>query len=77
MSYLARPGCVLRSALVTFGALFLPMAIWFAYMNWHRYWDRSLILFAVSTAFLWLGLSRREDSWMSAIDELSGDRPHR
>jgi hypothetical protein len=72
MTYAARPGCVLRSALVTFGVLFLPAAVWFA---WHGYWGRSLTLLAVSAAFLWLGLSRREDSWISAIDAL-GDRPH-
>ena len=77
MSYLARPGCVLRSALVTFGIVFLPTAIWFAHTSWHRYWGRSLTLLVVSAAFLWLGLSRREDSWLSAIDELSVDRPPR
>jgi hypothetical protein len=67
---LPRPGCVLRSALVLFGVLFLPMAAWFAYVNWHRYWRDSLALLIIGIVFLRLGLSRNEDSWISTIDDL-------
>jgi hypothetical protein len=70
MARLPRPGCVLRSAFVAFGLLFLPMAVWFAYANWRRYWLDSLALFAIGVLFLRLGLSRDEDSWMSTIDDL-------
>lgn len=75
MARLPRPGCVLRSALVVFGLLFLPMAILFAYKSWTRYWGRATVLFVVSLAFLWLGLSRNENSWVTMIDDLDvGDR---
>lgn len=67
---LPRPGCVIRSALVIFAVLFLPMAIWFAYANWRRYWGESLVLMSISILFLRLALSRDEDSWLSTIDEL-------
>ena len=66
---------MLRSALVAFGLLFLPMAVLFAYKSWERYWLRSVVLFVVSIVFLWLGLSRNENSWVSMIDDLdAGDR---
>lgn len=75
MSYLARPGCVLRSALISFGLLFLPLSIWFVYRDWQRYWGKALALVLASAAFLWFGLSRREDSWVSRIDDLGPDGP--
>jgi hypothetical protein len=66
---------MLRSALVVFGLLFLPMSILFAYKDWERYWIRSSILFVVSMVFLWWGLSRNENSWVTMIDDLdAGDR---
>jgi hypothetical protein len=75
MAKLPRPGCVLRTALVSFGLMFLPMAILFAYKNWSRYWGRVVVLGAVSIAFLWLGLSRNERSWVTMVDDLdAGDR---
>ena len=74
MPSLPRPGCVLRSALVCLGLLFLPVAIWFAYANWRRNWGQSLVLLAVGLWFLKLGLSRDEDSWISSIDDLGGPR---
>lgn len=75
MAKMARPGCLVRSALVTFGLSFIPMALWFAFAKEHRYWGRSIVLLVASIVFLWLGLSRREDSWITMIDELDpGDR---
>lgn len=75
MAKIARPGCMLRSALVMFGLLFLPMAILFAYKSWERYWLRSSVLVVVSVMFLWFGLSRNENSWVTMIDDLdAGDR---
>jgi hypothetical protein len=53
--------------LLTFGALFLPLAIWFA---WKRYWGQALAVGFVAVVFLRTGLSRDEDSWIAAIDEL-------
>lgn len=67
---LPRPGCVIRSALVMFAVLFLPLAIWFAYANFRRYWGESLVLISVSLLFLRLAFSRDDDSWLAAIDEL-------
>lgn len=46
------------------------MALWFAFAMEHRYWGRSIVLLVASIVFLWLGLSRREDSWLTMIDEL-------
>lgn len=74
MSRLPRPGCVLRSALVGLGLLLLPVAVWFAYANWRRYWGQSLVLLAVGLWFLKLGVSRDEDSWISSIDDLGNHR---
>lgn len=70
-----RPGCVLRSSLVLFGILFLPISIWFAYANWRRNWGNALALFSISLLFLRLGLSRDENSWITTIDEM--DSPGR
>ena len=74
---LPRPGCLLRSMLVTLGGLFLPLALWFAYVNWHRYWGNALGLLIVGVVFLRIGLNRDEDSWLSTIDDLGGDDPRR
>ena len=70
---LPRPGCILRSALVLFGLLFLPMAFWFAYANFRRYWIDATALFVIAVVFLRWGLTRNEDSWMATIDDL-GDK---
>lgn len=67
---LPRPGCLVRSALVLFAMLFLPMAIFFLYRDWRRYWFESTVLIFVSVVFLAAGLNRDEDSWISAIDDL-------
>lgn len=75
MTYLARPGCVLRSALISFGLLFLPLSIWFVYRDWQRYWGKSVALLLASAVFLWFGLSRRDDSWVSRIDDLGPGDP--
>ena len=75
MTYLARPGCVLRSALVSFGLLFLPLSIWFVYRDWQRYWGKCVALLLASAVFLWLGLSRRDDSWVSRIGDLGPGGP--
>lgn len=69
---LPRPGCVVRGALVTLAVLFLPLACWFAYANFSRYWVDSLALFAIAVLFLRWALDRSDDSWLSAIDELRG-----
>lgn len=53
-----------------FAVLFLPLAIWFAYANFRRYWGESLVLISVSLLFLRLAFSRDDDSWLAAIDEL-------
>ncbi len=58
-----------------FAILFVPMAIWFAYANWRRYWGESLVLMAVSILFLRWAFSRGEDSWLSSIDEIGRDGP--
>jgi hypothetical protein len=71
-----RPGCVLRAALISFGVLFLPLGLWFAYRSVTRYWGQALVLLIVSVVFLRLGFSKDEDSWMAAIDEL-GETPRK
>jgi hypothetical protein len=67
---MARPGCIVRGALVTFGVLFLPMGLWFAWRDIGRYWGEALALLVVGGVFLRIGISRDEDSWIAAIDEL-------
>jgi hypothetical protein len=62
----------LRSALAFFGIIFLPLAIWFAWANWRRYWPSSLGLIAISAVFLVLAFDRRPNSWLSWIDDLGG-----
>ncbi len=50
-----------------FGVLFLPMGIWF---GWKGYWGNAVALVLIAIGFLRLALSRDENSWMSAIDDL-------
>jgi hypothetical protein len=72
---LPRPGCMVRSALIVFAMLFLPMAVLFLYRDWRRYWFESLMLIFVAVVFLVAGFNRSDDSWLSAIDDLGpGDR---
>ena len=68
------PGCVLRASLVTFGLMFLPAAFWFAHRGLSKYWPQSLVLFVISVAFLRLGFSRRENSWIALMDDLAKSR---
>ena len=68
---MARPGLVVRGALVTFGAIFAPLAVWFA---WRHFWIDAVILAVIAIAFLRTGLSRNDSSWIAAIDDLDGDR---
>jgi hypothetical protein len=66
---------VVRSALIVFAMLFLPMAVIFLYRDWRHRWPESLILILISIAFVRAGFDRDEDSWLSAIDDLGpGDR---
>jgi len=67
---LPRPGCVVRSALIIFALLFLPLGCWFAYANFRRYWPDALSLIVISVVFLWWALDPRDDSWIASIDEL-------
>lgn len=67
---LPRPGCLVRGALATLGILFLPLACWFAYANFRRYWTDALSLFLIAVLFLWWAIDRREDSWISAVDDI-------
>jgi hypothetical protein len=59
-----------RSTLVLLGMLFLPLSIWFAYSNWHKYAGDAIALFIVAALFLRYGFTRDEDSWIAAIDDL-------
>ena len=70
---LPRPGCVVRSALVVFGLVFLPMAVIFLYRDWSHRWPESVILIFVSVVFLRAAFNRDDESWLSAIDELGPD----
>jgi len=65
-----RPGLVVRGALVTFGAIFAPLAVWFA---WKRFWIDAVVLGVIAGWFLKTGLSRDDNSWIAAIDELDRD----
>ena len=67
-------GCLLRATLVMFGLLFLPMAFWFAHRGFSRYWLESGALLVVGLGFLRLGLSRKDNSWLSLIDDLEQRR---
>lgn len=70
---LPRPGCVVRSALVVFSLVFLPMAVIFLYRDWSHRWPESVVLIFVSVVFLSAAFNRNDDSWLSAIDELGPD----
>jgi hypothetical protein len=63
-------GCLLRATLVMFGVLFLPMAVWFAHRGLSRYWLEASALLVIGLVFLRLGLSKKDNSWMSLIDDL-------
>jgi hypothetical protein len=63
-------GCLLRATLVMFGLLFLPMAVWFAHRGFSRYWLEATALALVGLLFLRLGLSKKDNSWLSLIDDL-------
>ena len=62
----------MRSALIVLGMLFLPLSIWFAYSNWHKYLGDAISLLIVAALFLRYGFTRDEDSWIAAIDDLGG-----
>lgn len=68
------PGCLLRAALVCFGLLFLPAAAWFAHRGITQYWLQVIVLAAVGVAFLRLGLSKNENSWVALLDDLATSR---
>lgn len=72
---MSRPGLVVRATLVIFGVMFLPWSLFIVYRDPARYWLQSVILLALSVYALRLGLSRDEDSWLSAIDDLHSDKP--
>jgi hypothetical protein len=69
------PGCLLRSTLAICGVVFLPIAVWF-FHNWSVHRDQwrqaaqGVVLIVVSVVFLRLAFTRKEDSWMSAVDDL-------
>jgi hypothetical protein len=65
------PGCVLRASLVTFGLMFVPAAFWLAHRGLAKYWPQSFILLLIAIAFLRLGMSRRENSWITLMDDLA------
>jgi hypothetical protein len=44
--------------------------LWFAWRDIGRYWGEALALLVVGGVFLRIGISRDEDSWIAAIDEL-------
>jgi hypothetical protein len=70
-----KPGCLLRSTLAICGVVFLPIAVWF-FHNWFVHRDQwrqaiqGIVLVVVSIAFLYLAFSRKENSWISAVDDL-------
>ena len=70
-----KPGCLLRSTLAICGVVFLPISVWFLH-NWFRHRDqwgqglRGIVLIIVSIAFLRVAFTRKEDSWISAVDDL-------
>ena len=70
-----KPGCLLRSTLAICGVVFLPISIWFLH-NWFRHREQwlqavqGLVLIFVSVAFLRLAFTRKEGSWISAVDDL-------
>ena len=67
-------GCLLRATLVMFGLLFLPMAGWFVHRGFARYWLEASALTIVGLVFLRLGLSKKDNSWLSLIDDLESTK---
>jgi hypothetical protein len=69
------PGCLLRSTLAVCGIVFLPFSVWFlrswiqSSANW-RQGLQGIALIAVSIVFLRLAFTRKDNSWISAIDDL-------
>lgn len=70
MARTSSTGCLLRATLVMFGILFLPMAAWFAHRGLSRYWLQASALVVIGLVFLRLGLSKKDNSWLSLIDDL-------
>ncbi len=63
---------IVRGALTVLAVLFLPLAIWFAWSGWRKYWLSVLALVAVSAFFLWLANDHRPEGWLSSIDDSGG-----
>lgn len=72
MSSRLRPGRVIRSTLALLAFIFLPIACWFVWLDWRRYWPNALVLGIVSVVFFRLATDRRPRSWISVIDGLDG-----
>ena len=57
------------------GVVFLPISVWFLH-NWFRntsQWRQGvqgIVLIVVSIVFLRLAFTRKEDSWISTVDDL-------
>ncbi len=67
-----RPGRVVRFTLALLAFIFLPLACWFLWTNWHRYWPNALGLGIVSALFFRFATDRRPGSWMSFVDDIGG-----
>jgi hypothetical protein len=74
MARTSSTGCLLRATLVLFGLLFLPMAFWFAHRGFSRYWLQTSALLVIGIVFLRLGLSKKDNSWLSLIDDLENTK---
>jgi len=74
MARTSSTGCLLRATLVMFGLLFLPMAVWFAHRGFSRYWLEASALAIIGLMFLRLGLSKKDNSWLSLIDDLESTK---
>lgn len=72
MSTRLRPGRIVRSTLALLAFIFLPLACWFLWSDWRRYWPNALGLGVVSALFLRAAVDRRPGSWMSIIDDIGG-----
>jgi len=57
-----------------FGLLFLPMGVWFAHRGFSRYWLEASVLVIIGILFLRLGLSKKDNSWVSLIDDLESKK---
>jgi hypothetical protein len=57
-----------------FGLLFLPMGAWFAHRGFSRYWLEASVLVMIGLVFLRLGLSKKDNSWLSLIDDLENTK---